>query len=278
MQKLFAGIISAIRYVTFLSLLGLMACTIESMPPVVGTLPISATATPIVPTATAVDTTPQVTAVNSPVNLRLGPGTQYDVAAVLAQNGTLTVVGRNADASWWQVSAPEGILWVGASVTQASNVDGVPVVAVPPTPTPALPTATATPSETATPTVAPTPALQYSIRNVFGQVNEAITQIRGDIRDGNGNPINGVRVRVRAGSFCTVSYPSGPPGGYASGGYDILLDNRAKDGVWQVAIVNGPADGRDTQCNDGLVALSEEVSVPTNTLEGVVFVEWRKNY
>jgi hypothetical protein len=137
-----------------------------------------------------------------------------------------------------------------------------------------MPTAAVPP----TPTLTPLPPHQYTIRNVFGQVNEAITQIRGDIQDPNGQPVNGVRVRVRSGSFCTVSYPSGPAGGYPHGVYDILLDNRAKDGQWQVAVVNGPADGTNTACDPGLGVLSEEVTVPTNTLEGVVFVEWRKNF
>ncbi|MFQ5577800.1 MAG: hypothetical protein ACE5G8_12530, partial [Anaerolineae bacterium] len=68
------------------------------------------------------------------------------------------------------------------------------------------------------------------------------------------------------------------PGGYPPGVYDILLDNHAKDGSWQVAVVNGPATPDDFACNDGLSVLSEEVSVPTNTTEGVVFVEWTKNY
>jgi hypothetical protein len=144
------------------------------------------------------------------------------------------------------------------------------VVQSPPIPTTALAIAAVTPT--------PLPAHQYTIRNVFGQVNEAITQIRGDIQDPNGQPVNGVRVRVRSGSFCTVSYPSGPTGGYPNGVYDILLNSRAKDGMWQVAVVDGPADSTNTACDSNLDVLSEEVTVPTNTLEGVVFVEWRKNY
>jgi hypothetical protein len=158
-------------------------------------------------------------------------------------------------------------------VTTASRVDSsIPVVNAPPppaTPTPAAPTNTPAP---------PPPQYQYTVRNIFGQLNEAITQIRGDIRDTNGNPVNGVRVRVRSGSFCTVSYPSGPPGGYPAGVYDILLDGRAKHGNWQVAIVSSSGASNDSSCNDGLSVLSEEVSVPTDPKEGVVFVEWIKNY
>ncbi|MEM7030269.1 MAG: SH3 domain-containing protein [Chloroflexota bacterium] len=258
-----------------LGLLIMLAACDTNLPPSEGANPNGVSLATAQPTATSTpfDITPLVTAVDSAVNLRRGPGTQYDIVAVLPQGSSLPVVGRNSDTSWWYVATSEGDLWIAASVTEAKNVgDDIPVVAIPPTPTAAIPTSTPLPTAT------PIPAFQYTIRNVFGQVNEAITQVRGDIRDINGNPVNGVRVRVRAGSFCTISFPSGPAGGYAAGGYDILLDNRAKDGVWQVSIVNGPANGQDTQCNGGLGTLSEEVSVPTNILEGVVFVEWQKNY
>jgi hypothetical protein len=186
-------------------------------------------------------------------------------------------VGRNANSSWWQVSTTGGLAWVAATVTTASNVDinTIPIVQPPPAPVTNTPLP---PTNTPVPAAPPPPQQQYTIRNVFGQVNEAITQIRGEIRDGAGNPVNGVRVRVRSGSFCTVSVPSGHPGVYPAGVYDILLDGRAKPGQWQVAIVNGPSDPSDFSCNDGLSVLSEEVTVPTDSTEGVVFVEWQKNF
>lgn len=224
-------------------------------------------------TPTPVDTSPRVTASNSAVNLRSGPGTNYPRQGALQQGQSLPIVGRNANSSWWQVSTSNGLRWIAASVTTASNAGGnIPVVQAPPPPAPP------TPTNPPAPPPPQTPQFQYSITNVFGQTNEAITQVRGQIKDAGGNPVNGVRVRVRSGSFCTVSYPSGAPGGYPNGNYDILLDNRAKPGNWLVAVVNGPANLEDTKCNDGLQVLSEEVAVPTNNIEGVVFVEWRKNY
>ncbi len=260
--------------------------------PVIGEAEVVPTATPLVaatqptlpptgPAATStpvpVDTTPRVTANNSAVNLRLGPGTHYEVVSVLPQGQSLEIVGRSADSAWWQVISPAGLLWIAAGVTTASNITpDIPIVSAPPPPT-NTPTPTPPPLPTPTPTPTQQP-YQYTIRNIFGQVNEAITQIRGNIQDRNGNPVNGVRVRVRSGSFCTVSYPSGPQGGYPNGVYDILLDDHAKVGQWLVAVVNGPANPTDTQCNSGLAVLSEEVTVPTDTREGVVFVEWWKNY
>jgi hypothetical protein len=48
-------------------------------------------------------------------------------------------VGRNADASWWQVPTPNGLGWLSASVTTASNVEAVPLVEAPPPPRPTEP-------------------------------------------------------------------------------------------------------------------------------------------
>lgn len=225
------------------------------------------------PTPTPEDRRPKVAPSQGTVNLRSGPGTNYPKVGALPVGKSLEITGRNNDSTWWQVSTTGGLAWIAASVTTASNVDNsIPVVQASPPPQP--PTATPAPQ----PTAPPQPEHQYTINNIFGQVNEAITQIRGNIVDAGGAPVNGLRVRVRSGSFCTVSYPSGTPGVYPPGNYDILLDNHAKPGTWQVAIVNGPSNPNDTHCNDGLAVLSEEVSVSTDQKEGVVFIEWKKNY
>lgn len=86
-------------------------------------------------TDTAVELEKYVQAGDSNINLRSGPGTDYEVVGVLASGGSLEVVGRNADSSWWQVSAPEGLVWVAARVVIANNIDdSIPVVESPPPP------------------------------------------------------------------------------------------------------------------------------------------------
>jgi hypothetical protein len=112
---------------------------------------------------------------------------------------------------------------------------------------------------------------------MFGEKNEGITQVRGYIKDASGQPMNGIRVRVRSGSFCTVSYPSGPPGNYPPGNYDILLDGRAKSGNWLVAVVDRPTNPENTKCDPAAQQLSEEVTAKTTNIEGVTYVEWQKN-
>lgn len=111
---------------------------------------------------------PQVTAANGNVNLRQGPGTDYAVVGTLTKGESLEVIGRNADSSWWQVSAPVGAAWVAASVVSAPHTENVPEASLTPAPTPSptlrptlpppAPTATRKPLPTSAPRQAPAPA------------------------------------------------------------------------------------------------------------------------
>lgn len=104
----------------------------------------------LAPTATVegtgepISTEPQVTMVVD-LNVRNGPGVQYDRVGFLPQNSSALIIGRDYDSGWWKIECPSGInseqCWVsgGESFTRASNADGVPVAAVPPTPTPPPP-------------------------------------------------------------------------------------------------------------------------------------------
>jgi uncharacterized protein YraI len=66
------------------------------------------------------------------VNIRSGPGPDFEIVSRLPEGQTRPIVGRTEDSSWWQVALPEGDLgWIAADVTAASNVDNVPVVDVP---------------------------------------------------------------------------------------------------------------------------------------------------
>lgn len=105
------------------------------------------------PTNTAAPTAPTEPVVTTLVGLRVrsGPGTNYDVLGQAQAGESLRIVGRNENASWWQVefpSAPGGRGWIsaGSEFSTASNAGGVPVVAAPPPPaptnTPVPPTAT----------------------------------------------------------------------------------------------------------------------------------------
>lgn len=94
--------------------------------------------TPAPPTQPPEPSRPLVTAGEANVNIRSGPGENYAIVDILAARQSLEIVGRNADASWWQVPTPNGLGWLSASVTTASNVEAVPLVEVPPPPEPVV--------------------------------------------------------------------------------------------------------------------------------------------
>lgn len=65
------------------------------------------------------------------VNLRSGDGVEYTIVAQADHNDKLTVIGRNASASWWFVSSGEIRGWVNATlVAIRGDLSGVPVVPV----------------------------------------------------------------------------------------------------------------------------------------------------
>jgi hypothetical protein len=91
--------------------------------------------------------TPSVTAATD-LNVRAGPGTNYQSVGKMAKGSTAQVTGRIADGTWWQIVLGGVQGWVAASYTTPSCVEKVPVVgppAPPPTPT-SVPAPTSTPS------------------------------------------------------------------------------------------------------------------------------------
>ena len=102
------------------------------------------------------------------LNIRSGPGTVFPVIGAARAGDEGEIVGRSANGGWWVVSAPSlpgGTGWVSADFVLASNVENVPVIASPPTPTPRPPTPTPVP--TARPTSAPPPAATPSAEISF---------------------------------------------------------------------------------------------------------------
>ncbi len=65
------------------------------------------------------------------VNLRSGPGTNFEVVGQLRTGESLPIIGRNDDGTWWHVQTPDGPAWIAASVSLAAHTNGVPVVAAP---------------------------------------------------------------------------------------------------------------------------------------------------
>jgi hypothetical protein len=100
---------------------------------------------PTVPEATpppAEPGEPTVTA-NTDLNVRSGPGTQYDVLGVMRLGQTAEAVGLSPDLQWYAIefpTAPNENGWVIANLVTAENTENLPILAPPPTPTIVAPT------------------------------------------------------------------------------------------------------------------------------------------
>ena len=136
--------------------------TVPVTPTVVPTATSAPTATPVPPTPvppTATPIPPKATT-KQQVNMRQGPGTQFTIAGQMPKGTSATVLGKNENAQWLQVTFPDVAhpAWVASAfVTVTGTIDSLPVVAVapPPTSTPGAVAATKVP---VTPTVAVPPA------------------------------------------------------------------------------------------------------------------------
>ncbi len=224
-------------------------------------MPISLpTATPIPPaTATPILVTAEM------VNVRSGPGTNYPLIGTLSPNNPAKVLGRNAPSTWWQIQLSDGQMgWVSASVVQATNVEQVAVVQAPPLPIPP----TATP-----PAVPPTarPIYQYEPTGFYGDKNLGLTRFLGNIKDINGNAVNGAFVEAQCGSYKVISHGSGTTG-WAPGFYDITLDRRPIVCKWLLTVVATEDEKNVT------AKLSETIEVETTVDKSIIVANWRKNW
>ena len=96
---------------------------------------------PAQPTPPPQPSVPTATVRNSTINIRTGPGTNYESVGGLNAGTACTITGRNADNSWWQVQCPSGLNgWVyDPLVDVTGNAGAAPIVPVPPPPPPPTP-------------------------------------------------------------------------------------------------------------------------------------------
>lgn len=113
------------------------------------------TPTPSIPTVTAL----------GDLNIRSGPGIEYDVVGFMRGGDSALVVGTTA-VNWWKIECPGHITgaecWVSGDprYSSAKNTENIPWVSVPPTPSPIPATPTLVPP---TPTQTSVPPTQTSM-------------------------------------------------------------------------------------------------------------------
>ena len=129
--------------------------------PAVGTTP-GSTHMPAVITETTVRDTPTPQPAGPPlavakkdVEVRSGPGDEYDLLGYLPEGASAEITGRDRAENWWKIktslgSAGAGWIRSGSEFTEASDTGNLPI-ALAPTPVPSpTPTATHTPATTPT--------------------------------------------------------------------------------------------------------------------------------
>jgi len=107
--------------------------------PTASPTPLPPTPTPLPPTPTPLPPTPlppapRLLAGDLGVNVRSGPGTQFERVGFLEPDAEAPIVGQAQ--GWWQIEHGGRRAWVSGEVVRAFDVAGVPLVEPPPLPTP----------------------------------------------------------------------------------------------------------------------------------------------
>ena len=106
-------------------------------------------------TGTPVGPTIKVNADNDQINVRTGPGTDYETIGIMIAGQEAAALGRSAGGSWIKVeylAAEDGVGWVYSPLVTLSQGTSLQVVEPPPTATPRV-----------TPTIDPTLASQFIV-------------------------------------------------------------------------------------------------------------------
>ena len=225
------------------------------------------------PTATPTPLAPLVL-VDVTLNVRSGPGVNFERVGKLQAGEQATIVGRS-ETGWWQISfagAPEGTAWISGDYGEARNVDDVPLVAAPPTPTPAGPTATPLPP---TPEPSPTPPpvdfvvkgyrLWTNEENGGSGLNGSVTNcgyghnINVQVVDAAGNPLDGVVIGDIYGNTAQITGSKGP------GRAEFLIYNGTG---WELFVKEYAAAGRPVTSEQSPVLGGNASQIPIDLLIG----------
>ena len=227
------------------------------------------------------------------LNVRSGPGTNYDLVGALEAGGSATINGKNETGDWWQVTLANGQQgWVygvlvettgdTAAIAVAANIAPPPPTA---TPVPAVEAPTVQPTAvavapapeaaaTAEPVAAPAPVtggndfvvIEKHLWDVIengGQLDgPSVTcgqgrELRVNVLDANGNRLNGVHVQAIYGAqeiFVTGSQGKG------DGAVEFVL------GGGQAVKIVRDADGREVVSDEAHNLSTKPWEIPVETL------------
>lgn len=211
----------------------------------------SATLTPTLETVEAA-TCPPVATTLAGSNCRTGPGPGYPVVASFTAGHSATVLGRNAESSWWVLENAGGSCWIWDDlVTLNTNTCTVPVQAAPPLPPTNTPTPTVTPTVTPTTpapdtTPPPVPAPQNPANDSVVACANSVTLNWSAVTDPSGIAVYYIKLEkeLTAGNWQSA-------GGYTSGTNSVNVPVncglryrwfvRAEDGAGNLSAWSAPA-------------------------------------
>ena len=235
-------------------------------------------------TVTPVTSGGPVVAASDLINVRSGPGIEYDIVAALQPDEQAPIVGKSPAGDWWEVRLANGQSgWVLGQLVQANGDLAAVVVEsnipeAPPTATPAptvqaepvvaqtAPTAEAAATEAATaaPTAAASPSdkpfFTLVERRMWGKAEngDCIGQhlLRIHVLDANGAPLNGIRLK---GIYTGAIFVTGDQGK----GDGVIEYDLYGTGEGFMVILNN--DGREAGSDhaEGFTTQSRDIDVPT---------------
>jgi uncharacterized protein YgiM (DUF1202 family) len=185
--------------------------------------------------------TPQAAEVvaTADINVRQGPGTNYNILGAARQGERFPVTGKNQAGDWWQINYNGQAAWVFGQLVSAQNTSAVQVAQnipaapppPPPTNTPAPPPPAEQPPAEQPPAEQPPPADagNYPFQLLSTErcdPNEGFTYFNGFVRYKDNSPRNGVCIHI-------AFY--GPRNTKCSGCDGV------GDGVWGFSPFGGPA-------------------------------------
>ncbi|MCP5095492.1 MAG: SH3 domain-containing protein [Chloroflexi bacterium] len=199
------------------------------------------------------------------LNVRTGPGVQYDRVGFVLANERVPILGQDPASGWWKISCPARIndtteCWIsgGGQYSEASNGGAVPVAAVPPTPTP-QPTATPVTTSDASAETAVVPATAH----IAYADSSGVWVIGLDVSQNPPAAAAPVQIAAIANATSVLLSPDGQKVAYVTGGFDANT----------LAVVN--VDGNNSRTlvqSESVAALRAVDTAQFSTL--IVQVQW----
>lgn len=189
--------------------------------------PVAATETAAEDGAPTATPQPKLTTKENAVNVRLGPGTNYGLAGTVNQGQEFTIVGSNAERTWWLICCVNGKeVWVFGELTNRENDQFAQVITD--IPAPPQPVAQA-PQPPAPPQSEPPPAAEQPAEPAPPPAADPCANIGGDgckfkLRGGPSfAPNGGTELKLQIHFI-----HSGVDGGQPQGSYFVWIE---RDGV-----------------------------------------------